>query len=432
VSCSPINDYLLAHEVGHAQGLWHPESTKKTPCWPYPGDYTIKETGFDPAAKSVKSASTSDFMSISGVDPANVWISPFMWNMLLKTKFTKDWAYAKTGCASPAPPASAEFSAPSLNTVEVNPPDPQPQPALLVSGSVRRDGTGRLDALYQISHTGPLAIPQPDAPYCLDWQSQTGALVVQHCFDLDFSGSESQEDKSQASFSFALPFPADARRLVLRHGPTVLAERVASAHAPEVTVLAPTAGAMIAAATTISWAASDQDGDPLTYAVQYSTDGGTSWWPMGFDIGGTSLDVDSIHWAGSSAARVRIIASDGFNSTSANSAPFQVPGKPPLASISTPQDKALLHPYEAVVLTGHGSDLENGELRGMSLTWRSDRQGILGHGAQVVLPGMALQPGRHEITLTAVDSDGMVGSATISILVGYRVDLPVIMKNLGD
>jgi len=66
----------------------------------------------------------------------------------------------------------------------------------------------------------------------------------------------------------------------------------------------------------------------------------------------------------------------------------------------------------------------------MSLTWRSDRQGTLGYGSQVVLPGMALEPGRHEITLTAVDSDGMVGVTSATILVGYRIDLPLILKDL--
>lgn len=82
-----------------------------------------------------------------------------------------------------------------------------------------------------------------------------------------------------------------------------------------------------------------------------------------------------------------------------------------------------------MILDGHADDLEDGELAGASLVWRSDRLGRLGTGPQLALPGLTLEPGWHEITLTATDSDGQTGVASVRIFVGELVRLPLVLRN---
>ena len=80
------------------------------------------------------------------------------------------------------------------------------------------------------------------------------------------------------------------------------------------------------------------------------------------------------------------------------------------------------------IVGGFAFALEDGELAGDALTWSSDRQGVLGHGSQIVLPPAWLLPGSHQITLTATDSSGRSGRATTTVLLGSRLYLPVIMQ----
>jgi hypothetical protein len=70
---------------------------------------------------------------------------------------------------------------------------------------------------------------------------------------------------------------------------------------------------------------------------------------------------------------------------------------------------------QTVILDGYATDVEDGQLAGVALTWSSNRNGVLGTGTSLVLNAANLQEGAHTITLTALDSDGQTGVATVSI-----------------
>lgn len=82
-------------------------------------------------------------------------------------------------------------------------------------------------------------------------------------------------------------------------------------------------------------------------------------------------------------------------------------------SISSPSDGAVFPAGEVVSFAGVAVDAEDGDLSS-SLTWRSDRDGDLGAGAAV---SATLTTGDHVVTARATDSDGMSGSASVSITV---------------
>jgi hypothetical protein len=146
----------------------------------------------------------------------------------------------------------------------------------------------------------------------------------------------------------------------------------------------------------------------------------------------TSYVVDAKWLVGSKVALIRVLASDGMNTTPDQSdATFTLQGRAPQASILRPTDGAYVAPDDVLVLAGEAYDPEDGNLDDLALIWESDRDGQLGNGGLLTLAAQSLTPGLHQITLQATDCDGMVGSASISIFVGQRLTLPLIMKNHG-
>ena len=60
-------------------------------------------------------------------------------------------------------------------------------------------------------------------------------------------------------------------------------------------------------------------------------------------------------------------------------------------------------------------DLEEGALSGQNLRWRSSLEGDLGTGNELLL--RRLQPGTHEITLTAQDRDAAISATAIRVVI---------------
>ncbi|MCA9964095.1 MAG: hypothetical protein KC423_07630, partial [Anaerolineales bacterium] len=177
----------------------------------------------------------------------------------------------------------------------------------------------------------------------------------------------------------------------------------------------------------LSWSGSDADGDPLTYDVYYSADYGQSWTLLAVGLAETTYEADVDSLAGSSDGRFRIVANDGLNIGYAETpAAIIIPNKAPFVTLANPLDGSEFVPGGLVVLVGSGTDLEDGNIPDEKLVWSSDRQGELGYGSS--LPIATLEPGTHQITLTATDSYGISSSETVSIFIGYRLYLPVAAK----
>lgn len=120
---------------------------------------------------------------------------------------------------------------------------------------------------------------------------------------------------------------------------------------------------------------------------------------------------------------VVLTATDSRRAPASDTVEIDVNGDPE-ASIARPSAKSIFDEGDAVTLEGSASDPTEGSLSGASLEWSSDRDGTLGTGETVT--ASSLSGGPHAITLTATDSDGNTGSATVEILVessGYDIHL---------
>jgi hypothetical protein len=396
-------DQALAHEIGHNRGLQH-INTGKELCWPFGVDASLHESAFDVTALSVVGASEPDLMHSQQL----AWLSPYTWMRLAGKSYSSEWAKVGPGCAAAGSAAYSGSAAAAMS-----------QAVMLVRGSVYRDGAATLDSPFVTAGSPTADLAGSDGPYCLELQSSNGEVLAHHCFDLSFVDVETEEPLEVTSFAAALPFDDAAVWLVLRHADTILAARGRSVRPPALLGLYVDSGSPGGDAIHLEWSASpgDDESGELHYTVLYSPDAGTSWTPVAVDIDATSLDADTSTWAGSDQAQLRVLVSDGFLTSSGDSYLFRVPRKPPDVWITRPVSDAVIQPLDALVLIGHASDLEDGELSGADLAWSLDGQRNLGGGAQLMLPGLSVEAGEHVITLTATDHDGMQSAAHIQVTV---------------
>ena len=119
---------------------------------------------------------------------------------------------------------------------------------------------------------------------------------------------------------------------------------------------------------------------------------------------------------GSTRARIRVRATDGVNTTEADSGgTFTLPDNPPMVTILGTANGEV-RPGQRATFSGAAYDPRDGMLPAAQLSWSSDRDGRLGNGAQIetVRP---LSSGAHVITLTATNSHGRSASTRVNILV---------------
>ncbi len=342
-----------------------------------------------------------DLMSYCANEPIDLWPSKVRYQSLksaIEARF-------------PPPPPFAESPAGSGTE------------ALLVQGTIDIQlGSAAFDSFLVATVDALPPAPAP-GPYTLRVHRAGGAVE-----DTAFSpvALEVHGDRPDAlPFFHLIATPATVESVELLDGGGVLASRTASANAPSVQLLAPNGGEVLDQPTVeVSWAASDSDGDPLRYAVQFSADGGATWRALQTDWDATTLELARDALAGTADGRFRVQASDGLRTASDDSdGAFTVADNPPLVRIDSPAAGALLYIGQALLLEGSASDPEEGALAGVSLAWTSSLDGVLGAGQRLALPVESLKTGLHLLTLTAQDLAGNIVEATTS----FRVEQPTLL-----
>jgi hypothetical protein len=303
--------YRLAHEIGHNLGLRHTDKAEGgSGCgaidpqtdWPYSNAY-INEVGFDPIEKEVINL-YRDLMSYCGL----IWISPFDHRKLVAGGLKPQ---ARRAAFSPSAPSDY----------------------VIVTGFASRGGTGgKITSVDHLATVTGAEAPDPGGNHCLQFSNSTGAVLVNHCFTLAFTTVESygqgQTDLATQAFSIKAPFPAGATKISLMAGTAQLASVTQSAHAPAVSITSPSGGAVWSGTNTITWTASDTDGDPLTYAVLTSPDNGSNWLPMETDLTASRFSFDTAELSAGNKTLFKVLASDGFDTTAATVGPVTIAAQP--------------------------------------------------------------------------------------------------------
>ena len=236
----------------------------------------------------------------------------------------------------------------------------------------------------------------------------------------DFEGERSPVSSSENWWVPVEDPPDYASYRILRNGVEII-EVARSANAPVVTITEPVAGQVLdvddSDTAIFAWDGFDADGDDLIYDVRYSIDGGETT----SSFLGSTLNHDSIvkeikYLVSSETARFKVMALDGTRSAIAESSLFTVvsPPDPPRVTIASPDDGT--EDYNPWWLSAHASEEVGIDLVPMDdsdIEWSSNIDGDL----QPDWSGVWLSPGTHQLTVTATDRAGRIGSATVTITV---------------
>ncbi len=305
-------------------------------------------------------------------------------------------------------------------------------PWLVVTGVIEENGS--VPEIDVVTGDGdPPTFPEQEGNWSVRVLGSGNQVLSESFFEPSFELADSAGTEGQGLFSVLLNSDPAATRIAVRNGTSVVGSTTISANPPTVRVLSPNGGENLSGTKTVSWQASDPDGDSLSATVYYSRDGGP-WTPVASDVGGSSVVWNTAVSGGTSNGRIRVVVSDGFHRTDDDSnSTFSVAAGPPSAAILSPPDGAFFEERSLVLLQGVGHDPENGILDDNRLSWTSSLDGQLGTGAQ---KRVLLSTGTHRLTLTGEDGTGASGSDEVSVHVGeqalaYRYVVPAIAHAPG-
>lgn len=308
----------------------------------------------------------------------------------------------------------------------------------VVRGSINlEDDTGRFAPFGRDGSPVPLE-PPPAGEYSLVLLDVSGNLLDEIPFQpiqfvLDRVPGEPGDPTEDAAVGvFRIPVEADlpVNEVILARGATVLATRTASANPPAVEILYPNGGETLSGdAVLLEWTGDDPDGDVLTYAIQYSTDGGATWQTLDVDLPETTIEVETANLQGTSQGLFRVEVSDGFDTAwDESDSVFTVPNNPPEIFISFPGGNPLYFDVQPVLLEAEVEDAEETSLPASNIAWSSHMDGFLGNGEHLAVPASDLSEGEHLITVTATDSEGLTDSDEAKIRV--QRDIPRAMADV--
>jgi hypothetical protein len=307
---------------------------------------------------------------------------------------------------------------------------------------------GKLGNLYKTK--GGLGYNLPTGPYVVELRNVDGKALAAYPFAVDFeseydghSGPDHptneilandpppfpSADTGEVDVSFIVPWdPATASIALVFNGKELDVVPV-SPNAPQVLFTTPNAAEAWAAGSThtLAWQGLDLDGDALTYSIFYSNDAGATWELIASNLAGSSLDVNANDLAGGNDVRFRVVVTDGLNTAfDETDQTLSVPNKAPFGTVLNPLDNSFFRVGQLVVLQGMGVDLEDGTLPDGSLTWASNKDGTLGIGPS--LPINSLSRGKHTITFTVIDSNGVSTVLPFTIFVGDQLYMPQLTR----
>ncbi len=289
---------------------------------------------------------------------------------------------------------------------------------ILVVGTIDpASDTARLEPLFVLPDTGDLEVREP-GPYSIVLRNAGGGELARYPFTPERgaagAGGVLARQVEVLFINELVPF-VDGTSQVAIEGPGGLGEQVsAGPGAPTIRVIAPAAGQVVGGDTVVvQWSASDPDGDPLRYDVQFSRDAGQSWEMVEQHIDQTSVEIPATNIRRGDEAMFRVWASDGINTASADSASFRVPNRMPRVHITEPDDGKTIMVGQTLVLGAEAYDDDSGSLTGNQVRWTSSIDGQLGRGT--TLSTARLVRGSHTIRVEADDGEGGVADAAVQI-----------------
>ena len=365
--------------------------------------------GFDPANQTpIGPAAAGDFMSYIG---SRNWVSDYTWRALIN-----DFLAVNSAAANAPTTTDAGDSVFVTGMVDLTGSDGAISTVLILPTATLPPATLNQAAVQaaQANHG-----EEPHATFTLRLLAPDESQIVERTLTvLPMDDHVADADSAIFNEVFAKPDATVAKVQLLADG-ILLDELTPGTAVPTVTIQQPAGGETVDDTLTIQWSAADADPDDrLLFTVQYTHDDGASWHTLATDLPDTPAgsytltlaDLGSIQGSNGATARIRILASDGYNTGAAVSQPFTVTNRKPVALIFTPVQGQVYPAGATVVLRGSATDPEDGGLSDAALAWTVDTADV-GSGHEVPVDGLA--PGDHAAALTATDGDANSATAQV-------------------
>lgn len=198
--------------------------------------------------------------------------------------------------------------------------------AILTMGIIETSDNVTLEEWYILPDVTPDNLPPGD--YSYEYRDESGMPLSSLSFDVSFSANwigSAIEPLDQTPFLHRIPYVPGTASIVIKHQDTPLAEVEVSDNSPQVSLSYPNGGEMLHGQVLVQWTGSDLDGDDLTYALLYSPDNGLTWNTIAHDLEDSSYTWDTSDLPTGEQYIMRVLATDGFNTTSIESSgPFSI------------------------------------------------------------------------------------------------------------
>ena len=306
---------------------------------------------------------TTDTLSFmgSGSPQAEVWVTPRAY----ERAFDQATPYAAT------------------------PGDP-PGPVVELEGWLKKDGTGTITAVKGpwTTYTGVLpTVPAMHSEYTVRAYDIANNELTFTNLEVDFYGRDPFRALSQVALDGTIAFlPATARFDVMK-GNMILLSVPVSANAPVVVVTAPAGGGPFTGNQTISWTGTDADPrTTLSYTVEYCENATTLCDVVATELTTTSTVTSFDDLAGAAAGFIRVTATDGLRTTSADGPALSVPFKAPVIEIYEPDQGDTFDFGKEIVFDAVVFDEQDSAITAKAqLKWKSDVALEIGAGTRLTI-----------------------------------------------
>ena len=193
-----------------------------------------------------------------------------------------------------------------------------------ISGSISPGGdAGEFQPMKIVELEPDQVLSVAPGPFTLELRDAFDNLLDAVPFDTVATDPYHGAPSDFGAFSLVVPYQPQLARLVLKNGDVQIAEFIRSSNSPEVRLLQPAPGELWSGERTVTWSASDPDGDPLYYTLLYAPDPGSEAVSLVSDYQDTSYTLNLADLRPGPNPMLTLLATDGLN-TARDSVAFSV------------------------------------------------------------------------------------------------------------
>ena len=301
--------------------------------------------------------------------------------------------------------------------------------AIDITGYLDRSGAFVPTPWYTYETDSSVLTGRMSGDYGIHFYDGGGNIISSSYFDIRSTAQSTASDGTilwmdadKTPVDVTVRFPDNAARIVIQKGNTDIYTTQVSANAPQVAFTGLTDYQEFANRATLTWEASDADGDELYFELWYCP-AEDEFYNIASNITGRSFEVDLSAYPGTDEGYFYIYATDGIRTGENDSPWIRVPYKAPeiiTEQRSIPESKIT----EEILLDTDIYDMQDGWLWGSEVVWTLGGKEFMSGSTLWVWP-YELAPGTHTFTCTATNSAGMSVSKEFTFrIIDDESDLP--------